>query len=411
MDVASSSPAACAPWAPCAAGHAAAHVRARGCARAWRRRGSNNVAAAVAAATLLSQGRRAGSVLGEPAVALAGGAADTAPVHVRNARDPRLALYRWKTQRDPAEYEEQLRSLAARALRVAGAQLPPDLLKERPAPAAPARLRDLRRLRRRSGGAALGGIHALGCAVGVHHHLECLQGVSDALAMGRHLLVDSVLLSVGAPHELRALASSVSARVFEVDGALEKELLLGGAEHLEDESGAALGDVPCRFAVAYPIPCPLAEMRPPFVVLDGLGSAMNVGQLVRSAQLLGITSFVVSDASWAALNGRSARVSEGGLYNVDFHYAANLSKSVAQLKDLGVRTYVAEDYFDSPVAPHLPHGDRSWALVLGAEDRGVSAEVAKLCDAPVCVPQRRGASLNVAAAGALCLYELARHMA
>jgi tRNA G18 (ribose-2'-O)-methylase SpoU len=48
-------------------------------------------------------------------------------------------------------------------------------------------------------------------------------------------------------------------------------------------------------------------------------------------------------------------------------------------------------------------------LVLGAEREGLPAEVLERCDEQASIPQPGGAdSLNVATAGAIALYELAR---
>eukprot|EP00435_Cladocopium_sp_Y103_P022891 s4565_g5.t1 len=60
---------------------------------------------------------------------------------------------------------------------------------------------------------------------------------------------------------------------------------------------------------------------------------------------------------------------------MSFHVARPLSKAVQELKQLGVCLYVAENQFSQPVAPHQPHGDRKWALVIGSEFSGVSEEI------------------------------------
>lgn len=326
-------------------------------------------------------------------------------VRITDPRDRRVALYRWKERRNPIEYERQVRALAASALQQASSTPGAGAVAAaRSAAAAAARKAPLRRrlLRRRSGSACFDG---LGCAVGVHHHPLCLRRAVEAQEAGQGPVVASVLLPATAPAELYALARRVAPLVLAAESAAADELLeaAGAAE-------AAADEVPVRFATAFPVPRPLAEMRPPFVVLDGLGSAMNVGQVVCSAFQLGISSFIVSRTSWNALNGRAARVSDGWLYHADFHLAEPLGNALRELKRAGVALYAAEDFFPRPVSPHLPRGSRSWALVVGNEDMGVSKEVAELCDERICIPQRRGASLNVATATALCLYELARYM-
>ena len=70
----------------------------------------------------------------------------------------------------------------------------------------------------------------------------------------------------------------------------------------------------------------------------------------------------------------------GWFYRMSFHVARPLSKAIQELKQLGVCLYVAENQFSQPVAPHQPHGDRKWALVIGSEFSGVSEEIVQECD-------------------------------
>eukprot|EP00439_Symbiodinium_sp_Y106_P043867 s949_g5.t1 len=135
--------------------------------------------------------------------------------------------------------------------------------------------------------------------------------------------------------------------------------------------------------------------------------AMNLGQLIKTARCLGVVSFVVTSAAWSALNGRAAAVSDGWMYFASFHRTESAPEALRALKQRGLRLIAAEDFFERPAA--VERGQKQaedWALVLGAEDEGVSTEALALCDTGISVPQVRGASLNVATAAALCLYEL-----
>ena len=165
----------------------------------------------------------------------------------------------------------------------------------------------------------------------------------------------------------------------------------------------------CRFIVAFPCSTPLCEMKAPFVVLDGLNSASNIGQVLRSAYHLGINSVIASPSAWSCLNARACRVSMGWFYRMTFHVARPLSNAISELKERNVCLYAAENQFSQPVAPHQPLGDMNWALVVGSEFSGVSEEIVQKCDRRVCVPQQQGHSLNVAHACSICLYELSKH--
>eukprot|EP00929_Paragymnodinium_shiwhaense_P000963 TRINITY_DN101166_c0_g1_i1.p1 TRINITY_DN101166_c0_g1~~TRINITY_DN101166_c0_g1_i1.p1 ORF type:complete len:372 (+),score=55.19 TRINITY_DN101166_c0_g1_i1:203-1318(+) len=330
---------------------------------------------------------------------------------ITDKHDSRLALYQPKNRRDVAQYESCVRVLAATALGRASSSVGGDATSaatsSRMQAAASAAKPRRRMLRRRSGSACF---DDLGCAVGVHHHWSCLRRLSRARQGGRQIHVDSVLLPTDAPTALvnDALAASDDVMV-------AGSRALGRALGVESDAGSSLEDgedaddeVACRFAVAWPMPRPLDLLKPPFVILEDLGSSMNIGQIVHSAFVLGITSFIVTKAAWRCLNGRAARVSDGWLYYVDFHVAASIGSTLREVRNRGVKVYAAEDFHPHPVAPHQPLGDSQWALLLGNEDRGVTDESLQLCDSCVCVPQFRGASLNVAAAASICLHELSR---
>ncbi|CAK0907552.1 unnamed protein product [Prorocentrum cordatum] len=97
----------------------------------------------------------------------------------------------------------------------------------------------------------------------------------------------------------------------------------------------------------------------------------------------------------------------GWLYRMDCHLAEPLTRSLEELKRMGIRVLAAENQFSQPVAQHPPPG-RDWALVVGHEGRGISAAVVAASDACVCVPQEQGMCLNVSHAAAICMYELSR---
>ncbi|CAE7903303.1 unnamed protein product, partial [Symbiodinium microadriaticum] len=221
-----------------------------------------------------------------------------------------------------------------------------------------------------------------------------------ASAAGVRLKVESVLLPWNCPKEVQELSLEVApGKVYMVPQHLTRSLFRS-TDGMCDESN-------CRFAVAFPFSQSLGALVPPIVVLDGLGSAMNLGQLIKTARCLGVVSFVVTSAAWSALNGRAAAVSDGWMYFANFHRTDSAPEALRALKRQGLRIIAAEDFFDRPAA--VERGQKlseDWALVLGAEDQGVSAEALALCDTGISVPQVRGASLNVATAAALCLYEL-----
>lgn len=233
--------------------------------------------------------------------------------------------------------------------------------------------------------------------VAVHYSQVCLQHLTRRRGLPATSVV-SILLLEGASSELISLAQEVC------DICSGDVLLL--APHLLDEfcMDVAWGE-PVRYAIAWPRSCELEQMAAPFLVLDGLVSAQNLGQVMRSAVLLGITSVILTRASFNCLNGRACHASQGWLYEAEFHLAEDLPVALRSLKRAQICIYAAEEIHPKAVSPQP---NARWALVVGNEDKGVSPEVLECCDDFLCVPQVRGASLNVAHAAAICMYELGR---
>jgi len=332
--------------------------------------------------------------------AAAGGAPGIVEV-VDDVGDPRLAIYRSRRHRDHSAYEAQVRDIASRALGTeesSTAELNKSLVSLR---------------------------HLGGCVVDVHYTWDCLEQLKAAHEAGRsRACLDSAMVPEGTPAEYLALAAGLFPKVFVISRqafvmefgqdvpweSQASEASAGGAQRSpwrRFEGGASQSS--CRFALACPISPPLAALRPPYLVLDGLSSANNVGQILRTAFHLGVNSVVASRESWNCLNGRACRVSMGWLYWMDCHLAEeSLPATLGELRGLGVRIYAAENQFSEPVSPHLPAGDRRWALVVGSEGSGISEAVVAACDARISVPQQQGKCLNVAHATSICLYELGK---
>lgn len=289
-------------------------------------------------------------------------------IKITDASDPRLVLYRRKNQRDHNLFQLELRRTSALAI---------DGCTQGP----------------------LANLTIKDVSLEVHYGWECLESLELAALNGSCMRPLSALLLEGAASGLQDLVCRVCMEVFVVPLPLAQEFCM----NLE-------WGTPVRYLVTWPVPLPLSVMHPPFLVFDGLVSSQNVGQLIRSACLLGVDSFIVSRATWKCLNGRACHISRGWLYHSMWHLSDDLPATLAELKTNSVRIYGAEEIFPISAAPHSPHGDRNWALVVGNEDKGVSKEVVTQCDIHIRVPQCRGASLNVAHAATICIYELGKFM-
>jgi tRNA G18 (ribose-2'-O)-methylase SpoU len=144
------------------------------------------------------------------------------------------------------------------------------------------------------------------------------------------------------------------------------------------------------------------------VVLDRPASPGNLGSVIRSADALGADGVVVVGHAADLYDPQTVRASQGSLFAVPVVRIDSPEELEPRLEGLQVVGTSA-------------HGDvelaevdlrRPTALVLGNETKGLSWGWRERSDVLVRIPQRGSASsLNLAAAGAILLYEAERQRA
>jgi RNA methyltransferase, TrmH family len=128
-----------------------------------------------------------------------------------------------------------------------------------------------------------------------------------------------------------------------------------------------------------------------------VGDPGNVGTLIRTADALGPAFVALSAGSADPTGPKALRASMGALFRVPIvPFDKAPGRRVALVAHGGVAP--AELDLSGPTT-----------FVLGAEREGLPEEVLAACDERATIPLALGAeSLNVAVAGAIALYELAR---
>jgi TrmH family RNA methyltransferase len=140
-----------------------------------------------------------------------------------------------------------------------------------------------------------------------------------------------------------------------------------------------------------------APAPPAGLALWRVGDPGNVGALIRSAAALGPAFVCLSDGCADPTGPKALRASMGALFRLPLGDFAEAPGPRVALVPSGA----------TPIA-ELELGDRA-TFVLGAERDGLPADVVDACEERATIPQREGEeSLNVAAAGAVALYELRR---
>jgi len=145
------------------------------------------------------------------------------------------------------------------------------------------------------------------------------------------------------------------------------------------------------------------------LVLDHLTDVGNLGALIRSAEVVGAAGVVLPNRRSAQVNEAVFRASAGAVEHLPVAQVPNLVAALATLKEAGywaaaVTEQAAEDIWQAPLEGRL-------ALVMGAEDNGISRLVRESCDFECRLPQfGRTESLNVAQAATAVLYEWRRRV-
>jgi RNA methyltransferase, TrmH family len=150
-------------------------------------------------------------------------------------------------------------------------------------------------------------------------------------------------------------------------------------------------------------PTPSIDPTAATLVLDRLQDAGNAGTLLRTAAALGFHQVLAMGGTVALWSPKVLRAGQGA------HFALAIVESAVEgdLEQLAVPLIAAV-----PRAPALLwEAALPWpcAWVLGHEGQGVATGLVARCSVQVAIPQPGGEeSLNVASAGAICLYESVR---
>ena len=151
-----------------------------------------------------------------------------------------------------------------------------------------------------------------------------------------------------------------------------------------------------------------AERMAFLVVVDGVTDPQNLGALLRSAECAGVTGVVLPRHRSAHVTPTVTKVAAGAVEHVSVAVVPGVPGALQELERLGVWTVGLDERGSEPVF-NLPLGDRPIALVIGAEGRGLAPLSRQRCDVLARIPLHGSIdSLNVSAAGAVAMFEVAR---
>jgi 23S rRNA (guanosine2251-2'-O)-methyltransferase len=156
------------------------------------------------------------------------------------------------------------------------------------------------------------------------------------------------------------------------------------------------------------IPTIYEEGRTPFiVVLDGITDVRNFGAIARTCECAGVDAIVVPVRGGAAINADAVKTSAGALHTIPVCRENNLPDIIRFLKASGISVFAAsEKAVESYTQANFTVPT---AIVMGAEDVGISPQILRLCDQMLSIPILGNIqSLNVSVATGVLAYEVIR---
>ncbi len=231
-----------------------------------------------------------------------------------------------------------------------------------------------------------------------------VEPVRELLAAGHP--VETLYVSYKAKHRFAAEmndAREAGGKIVVIDDGAMRRLCGPEARH---QGLAAV----CREFQYAQLDTVIASAADPLLVIDGVTDPRNLGAIMRSAEGAGVRAMVLARDRTAEVSATAIKASAGARAHLTIARCGNVAGTLEMLKEHG--------YWVGGLAPgggcslYDLDVNRRLALVLGGEQHGLRPLVARSCDFLVAIPMYgKVASLNVAVAAAVALFEIAHRRA
>lgn len=152
---------------------------------------------------------------------------------------------------------------------------------------------------------------------------------------------------------------------------------------------------------------PLEDLKPPFVILNGVTSPENIGSIVRTITGLGFKSLIIDSKSCSPFLRRCVRVSMGNINFLNVHRCDDLKKFMSE-SELNFYGAANEERAESLYSLEF---DRNSAFIIGSEGHGIDKDILNLCQTVVKIPITEGVlHYNASIACAIIASEFSRQL-
>jgi len=149
---------------------------------------------------------------------------------------------------------------------------------------------------------------------------------------------------------------------------------------------------------------------PLILILDGVTDVRNMGAIARTAACAGVHAIVVPSKNSAQINADAIKTSAGALFSIPVCRHHNLHKMALFLQECGLQVVACTEKTSDLI--YVPDYTLPTAIVMGAEDEGISKEIMRMANYLAKIPMAGEiSSLNVSVASGVILYEAIRQRA
>ena len=147
------------------------------------------------------------------------------------------------------------------------------------------------------------------------------------------------------------------------------------------------------------------QSEPPFIILlDGITDPHNLGAIIRTAECAGAHGIIVPQHRSAGLSPSAVKSSAGAVEYVKVARVSNLNRTIELLQSRNIWVYAVTMNGTDFRKVDFSGGV---ALVIGAEEDGISRLVCEKCDCSVSLPMYgKIESLNASVAAGIVMYQV-----
>ena len=122
------------------------------------------------------------------------------------------------------------------------------------------------------------------------------------------------------------------------------------------------------------------------IIADQITDQNNLGNIIRTALLMGADGLLLSEHSSADVNDVTSSTSSGAVEILKFHISKNISRSIEVLKKSGYWTY-SLDMSGEEINREFKFDNKS-VVIVGNEGKGVRKNILANSDFKIRIPQR-----------------------